>query len=86
MFLRLEDIAKVIVGKWTCVVDGQQIDIANEDLMTTYRNHLVVSIKAENNQLNLEIKPWEFPTTKVDPNEAWYQEHIKQFGTAPDFF
>jgi hypothetical protein len=86
MFLRLEDIAKVIVGKWTCVVDGQQIDIANEDVMSTYRNHLVVSIKAENNQLNLEIKTLGSPTTKVDPNEAWYQEHIKQFGTAPDLF
>lgn len=86
MFLRLEDIAKVIVGKWSCTVDGQQVDITNEEVMTTYRNHLVVSIKAESNQLNLEIKPWESPTTKVDPNEAWYQEHIKQFGTAPDFF
>lgn len=86
MYLRLEEIAKVIVGKWSCVVDGQQIDIANEEVMTTYRNYLVVFIKAEGNQLNLEIKPWESPTTKVDLNETWYQEHIKQFGTAPDFF
>lgn len=47
MLLRLEDIAKVIVGKWLCAVDGQQIDITNEEVMTTYRNHLFVSIKTE---------------------------------------
>lgn len=86
MFLRLEDVIKVIVGKWSCVVDGQQIDITHEDEIAKYRNHLVVSINADGGQLNLEIKPWVSPTTKVDPNEAWYQEHIQQFGTAPDFF
>lgn len=46
-----------MIGTWLCVIDGQQIDIANEDEMVKYRNHLVVSIKAEDNQINLEIKP-----------------------------
>lgn len=31
MFWRLEDVIKVIVCKWSCVIDGRQIDIANED-------------------------------------------------------
>ena len=53
--------------------------------MVKYNNYLVVSINAHN-KLNFEIKPFEAPSTKVDPNETWYQEHIRQFGTAPDFF
>lgn len=86
MFLRLEDVIKVISGKWSCAVDGRQIDITSEDEMAKYRNQLVVSVNVYDDQLNLEIKPWESPTTKVDPNEEWYKEHIKQFGAAPDFF
>jgi len=86
MLLRLEDITKVLVGEWSCAVDGQQIDINNEEEIAKYKNYSVVSINADNNHLNLEIKPWDSPVTKVDPNEKWYQEHIKQFGTAPDYF
>lgn len=86
MFLRLDDVMKVIVGKWSCVNDGKIIDITNEEEIAKYRNYSVVSINVDDNQLNLEIKPWEAPATKVDPNEAGYQEHIKQFGAAPDFF
>lgn len=86
MFLRLEDVIKVVVGKWSCIVDGQHVDITNEDEIAKYKNYLVVSMNVENNQLSLEINPGEPFYTKCDPNEAWYKEHIKQFGTAPDFF
>lgn len=85
IFLRLEDIAKILVGEWSCWVDHQQIEI-NDEERAKYRNYVVVSINAQNNHLNLEIKPWESPVTKVDPNEKWYHEYTKQFGTAPDFF
>ena len=86
MFFRLEDSAKILAGEWSCSVNGQQIDISNEEEMTKYRNFLVVSVTAQNNCLNLEIKPWEPPITKDCSAEDWYKEHIKQFGTAPGFF
>ena len=86
MYLRLEDVVKIIAGKWSCTINGQQLDINNEEKITKYRNYVVTSMSACDDQLNLEIRPWESPTTKVDPNDACYQEHIKQFGTAPDYF
>ena len=33
MFLRLEDVIKLLVGEWSCTVDGLQIDINNEEEM-----------------------------------------------------
>lgn len=33
-----------------------------------------------NNRITFKIKRWEASITKLDLNEAWYQEHIKQFG------
>ena len=86
MQFRFEDVAKILAGEWSCSVNGQPIDISTEGEMAKYRNYLVVSVSAQNNSLNLEIKPWEPPIVKDCSDEDWYKEHIKQCGTAPGFF
>ena len=63
-----------------------KIDIINEDETAKYRSHLVVSINVDNNQLNLEIGPREFPDRCIGSTEIWYPEHIKQFDATLDFF
>lgn len=86
MFVRVEEIAKILTGEWSCYIDGQQVDMNIEENIEKYKNYEVHEISNANNRITLKIKRWETPTTKVDPNEAWYQEHIKQFGRAPDYF
>ena len=86
MRFRFKDIVEILVGEWSCFINGQQLDISNEEELTKYRNYLVVSVNAQNNCLNLELKPWETPAVKDCSNEDWYKEHINQFGTEPGFF
>lgn len=86
MFIRLEDIAKILVGEWSCMIDNHRIDIKNDEELAKYKNYVVVSINSEKDCINLEIKPLESPTTKICLDDEWCKEYKKQFGTEPSFF
>lgn len=86
MFIRLEDIAKILVGEWSCMIDNHRIDIKNDEELAKYKNYVVVSINAEKDCINLEIEPLESPTTKICSDDEWFKEYQKQFGTEPSSF
>lgn len=86
MFCRLEDVLDCLSGDWFCSVDGQKISIDGADELKRYKNYLVMSIRAQENCIVLELKPWEPPDASDSAGEAWYEEHVKEFATEPSFF
>ena len=86
MFLRLEEVLKVLTGKWICFVDGQKISCDSGDILHRYKHYNVVSIQAQGDCTALEIEPWRSLTTRTCSEEEWYKEYVKQVGREPDFF
>ena len=86
MFIRLEDILKVTEGNLICFVDDQKIESCSEQDLDHYKNHIVVSLNATANDIIIKLEPYEIPKTDDCINDAWYKEHVKQFGTVPGFF
>ena len=84
--IRFEDFYNVFSGNATFIFDGHKVDFLNEERLEIYKNYVVTSIEQVDKNLVINLESPTPSETKYWPDECWYQDHVKQFGTEPDFF